>query len=127
MWTFKSPPQTVCMNSAGKTQRNGNDIHEVLRSPFRAPNDKIAYRVTADNSISLYTSEIFVKYYYVYCKQPKAIVLESLPYSLSVQGVSAAQSSELPYDTILRVVDVAAHLIYRDKAKFATKQPEAKT
>lgn len=105
-----------------------NDIHEITRSVFRKPSSEIAYRVTEDNVCKLYTSEAFVNYKYIYCKTPKPIVLEALPLGLAVQGVSTELTSELPYDTVLRVVDVAAQLLFRDKAKFAPKETkEAKT
>lgn len=101
-----------------------NDIHEILKSPFRKPNEDIAYRVTADLTFKLYTSETLINYFYVYCKTPKPIVLENMPSGLTVQGVGTVLTSELPYDTTLRVIDVAAHLLFKDKAKFAPRKEE---
>ena len=102
-----------------------NDIYSTINNPFRKPNDKISYRGTVDNRIKLYTSETFLKYYYIYCKVPNAIVLEDLPDSLEVQGMTTEQESELPYDSIIRVIEIASNLIYKNKARFIQKEQPA--
>lgn len=105
-----------------------NDIYSTINNPFREPNSKIAYRVTVDDRIKLYLSETFIKYYYIYCKVPEAIVLEDLPDSLSVQLVGVEQESELPYDSVIRVIEIASNLIYKNKERFIQKeQPQQKT
>ena len=105
-----------------------NDIYSIINNPFRKPSTKIAYRVTVDNRIKLYTSETFLKYYYIYCKVPEAIILENLPSGLELQGITTEQTSELPYDSILQIIEMASELIYKNKMRFAPKtQPQPKT
>ncbi len=99
-----------------------NDIHSTINSPFRKPSAKIAYRVTEDNKIKLYISESFLKYYYIYCKIPGPIILEDLPNSLNIYGIDVATTSELPNDSIIRIIEVASNLIYKDRARFFTKE-----
>ncbi len=99
-----------------------NDIYSNINSPFRKPNSKIAYRVTVDDRIKLYLSETFLKYYYIYCKVPGAIVLEDFPDNLEIQGVGTERQSELPYDSIIRVIEIASNLIYKNKARFIQKE-----
>lgn len=100
-----------------------NDIHDTTRkNPFRVPNADIAYRVTLDNNINLFTSETLLKYHYIYCKVPGPIILENLPHELKVQGLSVSTTSELPYDSILQIINLAAQELFNDKARFAPKQ-----
>ena len=104
-----------------------NDIHDTLGNPFREPNSKIAYRVTGDNIISLYTSEAFVKYFYVYCKEPVPIVLETLPYGLKVGNTNTETTSELPDESVLKIIEIAANLSIKEVTRLAPKeQPEKK-
>jgi len=104
-----------------------NDIHNILSNPFRKPNEKIAYRVTADNIIDLYTSEVFTKYSYIYCKDPNPIILEALPYNLSIGGLTVPTVPEIPDGSTLRVIELAAALIVREVSRVAPKQqPEKK-
>jgi hypothetical protein len=98
-----------------------NDITEIEDNPFRQPNAAIAYRVTDNNKIKLYSSEVYAKYTYIYCKIPVPIVLEDLPDELELQGIERATESELPYDSVLQVIKLASELIYKDKARFMQK------
>ena len=99
-----------------------NDIHAVKLSPFRQPSPEIAYRITySANRIKLLSSETFAKYYYIYCKIPTPIVLEDLPDQLELQGISDETESEFPYDSMLKVIELASELLYRDKARFMPK------
>jgi len=105
-----------------------NDIHATINNPFRKPSAEIAYRNTMDNKIKLYTSETFLKYHYIYCKIPGPIILENFPDNLSIQGLGVETESELPYDSILRVIEIASNLIYKNKARFVQKeQPQVNT
>lgn len=104
-----------------------NDIYSTINNPFRVPNSEIAYRSTMDNKIRLFISETFLKYFYIYCKIPGPIILEDFPDGLTIQGIGVETTSELPYDSIIRVVEVASNLIYKDKARFIQKeQPQAR-
>jgi len=103
-----------------------NDIYSTINNPFRKPNTKISYRSTLDDKIKLYTSESFLKYYYIYCKITGPIVLEDFPDNLTIQGIGVESESELPYDSILRVIEIASNLIYKNKARFTKSEPAKK-
>lgn len=98
-----------------------NDIHFTLDNPFRKPDITIAYRNVASGKIILFCSESIDNYYYIYCKIPKPIILENLPTGLDVQGETTSQTSVLSYESILNIIDLAAELLVKDKARFAPK------
>lgn len=104
-----------------------NDIHKIRNNPFRKPDKKIAYRVTGNNIFSIFTTETPVKYTCVYCKEPGPVVLENLPTTLAIKGVNTPTTSVLPYDSIIKIIELAVRLILQDKQIFSSdKKEEAK-
>lgn len=102
-----------------------NDIHKTRPNPFRKPYSKLAYRITGKDKFTIFTTENPTKYVYVYCREPKPIVLESfVGTTLSVNGSTITQTSELPYDSILSVIDMAVQLAMQEAGAFAPKQRE---
>ncbi len=104
-----------------------NDEHEVTASPFRKPYPDLAYRITGNKIFTIFSSETITKFYYIYCKEPKAIVLETLPSGLKIRTIGTATASELPYDSVLKVIDMAVLEILKDRARLAPAQEQEKT
>jgi hypothetical protein len=91
-----------------------NDIHDARVNPFRKPYKNLAYRITGNKKLTIFSSEIVVKYLYIYCKIPKPIVLETIPTELAIQEVETELTSELPYDSVLKVIDLAVQEVLKD-------------
>lgn len=91
-----------------------NDIHDARLNPFRKPYKKLAYRITGNKKLTIFSSEIVTRYFYVYCKNPGPIVLEAMPTETPIDGVIVETKSELPYDSMLEVIDLTVIEIIKD-------------
>jgi len=99
-----------------------NDIHKTKPNPFRKPYQKLSYRITGRDKFTIFTSETPTKYVYVYCKEPDPIVLENFaPADLKVNGIDAVTTSELPYDSVLTVIDIAVELVMQDISRLTPR------
>jgi hypothetical protein len=103
-----------------------NDIHDARVNPFRKPYKKLAYRITDNQKFTIFSSEIVTEYSYIYCKEPVAIVLEAIPTELAIQGIDVETTSELPYDSILKVIDIAVGEAINEAARLSPKQETKK-
>jgi hypothetical protein len=103
-----------------------NDIHDARVNPFRKPYKKLAYRITGNDILTIFSSEIPTVYKYDYCKEPQAIVLETIPTELAIQGIETETESELPYDSVMKVIDLAVVEILRDIQRLTPPKQEAK-
>jgi hypothetical protein len=103
-----------------------NDIHDSRVNPFRKPYKKLAYRITGSEKLTIFSTETLARYYFTYCKEPDPIVLEAIPTELAINGIDVEQGSELPYDSILKVIDITVQEIMKDIAKFQPQKQEVK-
>lgn len=103
-----------------------NDIHDARVNPFRKPYKNLVYRITGNEKFLIFSSEIPTSYKYTYCKEPQAIVLEAIPTELAIQGISVETTSELPYDSIIKVIDLAVLEVLKDAQRVTVPKKEAK-
>ena len=102
-----------------------NDIHDARVNPFRKPYKKLAYRITGNKKLTIFSTETVTQYFYDYCREPLPIVLEALPSPLNIQGSDTEVNSVLPYDSMLKVIDLAVQEIIKDISILSPPKKEA--
>ena len=95
-----------------------NDIHKTRPNPFRKPYSELAYRITNSEKLTIFSSMVITKYYFVYCEEPGPIILEAIPAKIAIKGVSIATKSKLPYDSIMKIIDIAVGGIIQQEGIF---------
>lgn len=101
-----------------------DEIINLLKNPFRGPNDNRVLRVdNVDGSITLYSKEGFDTYHLTYICKPKPIILKGIDdNSLSIDGTtitstisndgSIGNASEILHSTILKQAVALAKQAY---------------
>lgn len=91
-----------------------NDAHMVFDNPFKKPDENIAYRNIVGDNLTIYTDRGKLNYSYIYCREPRPIVLEDFSsLNLTVGGISTEQTSELSDSMVINVIAKAAEDIKR--------------
>lgn len=73
-----------------------DEVNKVLNNPFRRPNNNKALRVDKSSTeVEIISKRRVTQYSCEYLKKPAPIVLTNLPSTLSIDGVTTPQTSEL--------------------------------
>lgn len=85
-----------------------------IKNPFKKPDDSVVFRlnVSPTSVVELIAHEdaTVSKYQYRYLKYPSPIVLEILTGGLTINGITAVTSCELPESTHRKIVDLAVQI-----------------
>ena len=96
-----------------------NDVHEVLKNPFKQPDKNIAYRVTYDDRFEIIRVPKSDKYSYIYIKEPEPIILLDLPDNLTIKGKFKANSSVFKDSIVVSIIDLAVSSALNDIKQLA--------